>query len=137
MKWQRTGCVRPAWLVALALLPSLAPATRAASLDAPAVIVAPTAASRKELARVIRAALHGVPVTLADDALTTSNTLSLEHADIRDQAGRPLNGRELSRPETFELFMRGSRCVLVRSKNGHAWRLHHTRCAVVAGVRNR
>jgi hypothetical protein len=73
-----------------------------------------------------------VPVTLADDALTTSNIISLGHANIRDPAGRPLNGRELSRPETFELFMRGSRCVLVRLKNGHAWRLRHTRCAAMA-----
>ena len=79
-----------------------------------------------------RKALHGVPVVLADDALTTSNLLAIEHANPRDSAGRPFNGRELSPPETFELFKRGSHCVLVRLKNGHSWTLHHTRCAAVA-----
>jgi hypothetical protein len=34
--------------------------------DEPAVITAPTPASREELARVVSAALHGAPVTLAD-----------------------------------------------------------------------
>ncbi|HWJ35172.1 MAG TPA: hypothetical protein VNR70_07895 [Steroidobacteraceae bacterium] len=127
----------PVRLIALALMPLLTPAARAASLDAPAIIVAPTAESRSELARVIGEALHGVPVTLADDVLTTSNTLSLEHANIRDQAGRPLNGRELSRPETFQLFKRGSRCVLVRMRNGHAWTLRHARCAALPSETSR
>jgi hypothetical protein len=83
------------------------------------------------LSRVIRNAFGGAPVTLADDALTTTNILSLEHANLRDPAGRPLNGRELSHPETFRLFKRGSHCVLVRTKNGYAWTLRHARCAAL------
>jgi hypothetical protein len=97
----------------------------------PAVIVHPSAESRSELSRVIRNAFGGAPVTLADDALTTSNMLSLEHANLRDQAGRPLNGRELSHPETFRLFKRGSHCVLVRTRDGHAWTLRRARCAAL------
>jgi hypothetical protein len=97
----------------------------------PAVIVHPSAESRSELSHVIRNAFGGAPVTLADDALTTTNILSLEHANPRDPAGRPLNGRELSHPETFELFKRGSHCVLVRTRNGHAWTLRHARCAAM------
>jgi hypothetical protein len=97
----------------------------------PAVIVHPSAASRSELSRVIRHAFGGSPVRLADDALTTTNILSLEHANPRDPAGRPLNGRELSHPQTFQLFKRGSRCVLVRTSNGDAWTLRHARCAAL------
>ncbi|MEA3132649.1 MAG: hypothetical protein QOG17_495 [Gammaproteobacteria bacterium] len=128
MRRRRSRAAVGCHLVAVAAYALLVSPARSAPANLPAVIVAPTAESRAELSRVIRGALHGVPVTLADDALTTSNVISLGHANIRDQAGRPLNGRELSRPETFELFKRGSQCVLVRSKNGHAWRLHHTRC---------
>jgi hypothetical protein len=95
----------------------------------PAVIVNPSAETRKELTRVMGHALAGIPVTLADDALTTSNRISLEHARPRDPAGRLLNGRDLSRPETFELFTRNSHCVLVHSRTGRAWTLHHVRCA--------
>ncbi|MDP9014727.1 MAG: hypothetical protein M3O41_19115 [Pseudomonadota bacterium] len=95
----------------------------------PAVIVQPSADSRRELSRVIRSAFGGVPVPLADDALTSSSMLSLEHANPRNAAGQPFNGRELSRPDTFELFKRGSQCVLVRTKDGHVWRLRRVRCA--------
>jgi hypothetical protein len=98
--------------------------------DPPAIIVNPTDASRMELARVVRKALHGVPVTLADDALTTSNTLVIEHANPRDASGRPLNGRSLDRPERFELFAHNSHCVLVQSRTGRRWILRHTECVV-------
>jgi hypothetical protein len=96
--------------------------------DPPAIIVNPTNASRMELAHVVRKALHGAPVTLADDALTTSNMLVIEHANPRDASGRPLNGRSLDRPERFELFTRKSRCVLVQSRTGRRWTLWHTEC---------
>jgi hypothetical protein len=99
--------------------------------DPPAVIVNPSDASRTELARVVREALHGAPVTLGDDALTTSNTLVIEHANPRDASGRPLNGRSLYRPERFELFARKSRCVLVQSRTGRRWTLRHTACVAI------
>jgi hypothetical protein len=99
--------------------------------DLPAVIVNPNDASRTELARVVRTALHGAPVTLADDALTASNTLVIEHANPRDASGLPLDGRSLYRPERFELFARKSRCVLVQSRTGRRWTLRHTACVAM------
>jgi hypothetical protein len=99
--------------------------------DPPAIIVNPSDASRTELARVVREALHGAPVTLADGALTTSNILVIEHANPRDASGRPLNGRSLYRPERFELFARKSRCVLVQSRTGRRWTLRHTACVAL------
>jgi hypothetical protein len=105
--------------------------------DPPAIIVNPSGASRMELARVVREALHGMPATLADDALTTSNTLVIEHANPRDASGRPLNGRSLDRPERFELFTRKSRCVLVQSRTGRRWTLRHTQCVVGQAIPSR
>jgi hypothetical protein len=101
----------------------------------PAVIADPTARSLRELAGVIHEALGDVPVTLADDALTGSSLLSLEHALRRDPEGRPLNGRDLTRPETFELFKRGPRCVLVQTKTGREWTLHHAQCVAAPSKR--
>src|SRR5712664_2709175 len=95
--------------------PSDPPAVIANPSETPAVIVDPTDASRMELARDIREALHGAPVTLADDALSTSSTLVIEHANPRDASGRPLDGRSVYRPERFELFAHKSRCLLVQS----------------------
>ena len=94
------------------------------------MIVNPSDASRAELARAVRQAMHGVLVTLADDALTTSNTLVIEHANPRDPSGLPLNGRSLDLPERFELIKHKSRCVLVQSRTGRRWTLRHTECRV-------
>ena len=118
-----------ACLFAVEVQPLSACAARREPLRTAAVIVNPTADTAAELKRVIRDAIGDVPVTLADDALTASNMLSLEHARPRDSAGRLLNGRELSRPETFELYERGSQCVLVQSKTGREWALQHASCA--------
>jgi hypothetical protein len=120
--------IAPAILAALGLQSLPACAVLPDSRGTPAVITDPTPESRRELARVIHEALGNIPVTLADDALTTLSMLSLEHARPRDPDGRLLNGRELTRPETFELFKRGSHCVLVQSKTGREWTLHHTQC---------
>jgi hypothetical protein len=122
-------------LAALALQSLPACAVYADPPGTPAVIVDPSAESRLELARVIHEAVGGMPVTLADDALTGGGLLTLEHARRRDPAGRTLNGREVTRPETFELFKRGSRCVLNQSKTRREWTLHHTRC-IAAPVRS-
>jgi hypothetical protein len=129
---QRLGL---ACLFAFALPPLLACAVRPEALRTSAVIIKPTPDTGVELERVIRNAIGDVPVTLADDALTTSNVLSLEHARPRDPEGRLLNGRELTRPETFELFKRGSRCVLVQSRTGREWTLHHTQCVAAPSPR--
>jgi hypothetical protein len=117
--------------LSLAIGPLLWSAAWPEPSDRPAVIVNPSEASRMELAHVLREALHGAPVTLAGDALTTSNTLVIEHANPRDASGRPLNGRNLDRPERFELFARKSRCVLVQSRTGRRWRLRHSACVVM------
>jgi hypothetical protein len=127
----RAIAIAIACLSALAIDPLLCIAADPETAGTPAVIVDPNAASRAELARVVRVALHGVPVTLADDALTASNTLVIEHANPRDSAGRPLNGRILDRPERFELFKRKSRCVLEQSKTGRRWTLRHNACIVM------
>ncbi|HWS67292.1 MAG TPA: hypothetical protein VN325_31375 [Steroidobacteraceae bacterium] len=130
----RPGPVTTAHRIAVAILAALglqslpACAVLADSPGTPAVIADATAESRVELARVIHEALGDVPVTLADDALTGGSLLSLEHALRRDPMGRPLNGRELTHPETFELFKRGPRCVLVQSRTGREWTLHHVQC---------
>ena len=99
--------------------------------EAPAVIINPSAQSVKELRRVIQRALPGIAVTLADDALTQSSFLSLEHSHGRSPMDQALNGRDLSRPEIFELFNRSSRCILKQLSTGRSFELQHVRCEAV------
>jgi hypothetical protein len=96
--------------------------------EVPAVIVRPTAASRAALARAVSAALDGVRVTLADDALTRESVLVLEHTPRRDPYGLPLSGRDLGMPERFELLKRGDQCILVHERTGRRTTLLATSC---------
>lgn len=114
----------------LAIVPVLCGAAWPEPRDPPAMIVNPSDASRTELARVVCQAMQGAPVTLADDALTTSSTLVIDHANPRDLSSLPLNGRSLDRPERFELIKHKSRCVLLQSRTGRRWTLRHTECRV-------
>src|SRR5437773_2672473 len=70
------------WAVA-AMLGLAACATAAGRPDLPAVLTNPTAESRAELARRVSGALHGAPITIADDALTRDSTLIVERARPR------------------------------------------------------
>ena len=92
-------------------------------------IVNPTPQSRAALAQAVRDALDGVPVMLADDALTRESTLILERPAHRDPEGRRAQGRELGRPEKFTLFKSGGDCVLVHERTGRRLPLVATECA--------
>ena len=96
--------------------------------DVAAVLMNPTAASRAELGRIVSGALHGAPITLADDALTRDTTMIIERAEPRTPDGVPWSGRERGRPEHFRLVKNGSRCVLVHERTGERWTLKAATC---------
>jgi len=96
--------------------------------DVPAVLVKPNAESRAELLRAVSAALNGASVTLADDAFTRKNSLSIERKAARDASGLPVQGRELGRPEQFRLVISGSDCVLVHEGSGRRLKLANVAC---------
>jgi hypothetical protein len=103
-------------------------AVGACATELPARIVAPTPESRSELSGAVSAALGGIAVTLAEDALTESSVLTLEHAPTGADA-RAATGREVGRPERFRLLKVGLRCVLVHDSDGARTVLAHTSCA--------
>lgn len=118
--------LRACWLAAAAAVPG-ACGTLSAQ-EQPAVIAAPTAQSRAELARVVSAAFGGQPVTLADDALTRESVLTIERRTPPGPQGRAATGRTLEAPERLNLVLRGSRCFLVREADGSEWELTEARC---------
>lgn len=96
--------------------------------DVPAILVDPTPEVRAELGDVVAGALHGVPVTLADDALTRESILTLERAAARNANGVRVQGRERGRPEKFRLVKNGSDCVLVHEGSRQRWKLATATC---------
>ncbi|HEV2268176.1 MAG TPA: hypothetical protein VGR92_01860 [Steroidobacteraceae bacterium] len=122
------------WAGALLGILSIAlPACRAwpDAAAAPAIITHPTAASRTDLERAVSQALGGMPVRLADDALTRNSLLIIARAQARDAHGLPLNGRELGRPQHFRLLRRRSQCALLHLETGTLRVLAHTTCRVL------
>ena len=115
---------RACWL-AIAVVPG-ACGTLSAQ-EQPALIAAPTAESRAELARVVSAAFNGQPVTLADDALTRESVLTIERRTPPGEQGRAATGRTLDAPQRLNLVLRGSRCF-VRAADGREWELNEAQC---------
>lgn len=98
------------------------------TMYAPAVIVEPTARELTELSAVIAEALHTDHVVVADDALTTASSLVIERAPAKDPQGLLLNGRDLSKPEIFDLYLIRSACVLVHPATHERWILRSVKC---------
>ena len=80
----------------------------------------PEGAGQLELAQAVSSALHGAPVTLADDALTRDSLLIIERAH--------LSGRDLDKPEHFRLVKIGKDCALVHERTGKRTTLASTTC---------
>jgi hypothetical protein len=72
--------------------------------------------------------MNGEPVTLADDALTRDNLLTIERRTPPGAQGRAATGRTLAMPDQFRLVLRGDRCVLVRAADGREWPLTAAHC---------
>jgi len=96
--------------------------------DRPARIVDPSDESRAELQTVVSEALHGADVMLAADALTQSSLLIIERRKIQSLDNPPLSGRDLGRPEHFQLVTTGSQCVLIHESTKARYELIETGC---------
>jgi hypothetical protein len=112
-----------------ALTAGLAACAATMPAESDAVLVEPSPQVRAELARFVSETLNGAPVRLADDALTVSSVLAIDHAQPRDAQGRPLNGRELGRPEVFRLLRSGTHCVLQHDRTGRRYTFAAANCS--------
>ena len=89
--------------------------------EVPAYLVDPTTESRAELQLVVSSMLGGRAVTIADDALTTQSMLII--------GAKHLTGRDLGKPDQFQLLQSGSSCVLVHLGSGARSKLSEATCA--------
>lgn len=112
--------------VFLALL--VACSTPAIQADVPALLTNPGKVTRLEIEQSISAALDGADITIAADALTLSSVLTIEHGMNRSIDRPPELGRDLGRPEHFQLVIDGPQCVLVHRRTGLHWILKKSEC---------
>ena len=99
--------------------------------DAPAYIINPTKESRAELKKAVSSALNGIPVTLADDALTNDDRLIIERKQHMDANGNLIMGLERKKTRQFRLVKNNGKCILIDQANGHRVELTHTICKVL------
>lgn len=116
------------YLLATAVIVLSACVAPAATPEGPALLVAPDAQAREELLHAVSSALNGIPITLASDALTTTSMLVIERAPVRDASGQRLSGRELGKPERFNLVLSGTRCTLIHERSGQRFILAAANC---------
>lgn len=94
----------------------------------PAVFIYPDLETHRELRLTIARALNDAAVSLADDAMTRSPMLAMDHPNIRDPAGLPIDGRRIAKPATFMLYKQGRHCVIIDLQSKQQWTLPHGRC---------
>ncbi len=120
---KRNGWISAAALAVLVLCGCKCPPNVALE---PAVLVNPSHQDRMELSRVVAKALNRPSILLAPDALTEESTLIVEPVRPRDAGGLRLTGRDLGRPEQFELAKAGSCCFLIQQRTGERWQLRQS-----------
>ena len=101
--------------------------TVATSGDLPARIINPTDTSRAALQNAVNDALN-TSVLIADDALTTSNILTVERRPPAGMQGRLATGRNMDPPIQFRLVINDSVCVLIDARDDTRYALEHTTC---------
>ena len=124
--------VRGLWVV---LMGSSLAACGSLHGERPAIIAAQSASGRAELVRTVTLAFDGVPVTMADDAFTRENVLTVERRTPPGPQGRAATGRTLDQPARLRLVLDGSRCELVREVDGRRFPLHDVRCVPLDAAR--
>jgi hypothetical protein len=108
----------------------LSACTSLAAHDEPAIIADGNHESHAEIVRAISAMLGVAPVTIAEDAFTKQSMLLIERVPARDASGQRLSGRDMGKPEQFQLVKHGRECVLVHANSGARQELARTECAV-------
>ncbi|NOX70544.1 MAG: hypothetical protein GXP15_15240 [Gammaproteobacteria bacterium] len=96
--------------------------------DVPALLTNPSEDTRLEIEQSVSAALDGAKITVAADALTQSSVLTIEQGKNRSIERPAEPGRNLGRPEHFQLMVDGPQCVLVHRRTGLHWILRQSEC---------
>lgn len=99
------------------------------STGVPALRTSLEPASTSEIENVVSSALDGRTVSIADDALANTSLLTIERGRLRRVDAPVELGRDLGRPEVFQLVLDGNQCFLVHDRTELRWLLTDTDCA--------
>ena len=94
----------------------------------PAVLIETSPEVKLELQQQIQKAVGGPLVKLADNAYLFESQIWVESAVLRDDKGRPLDGRHMDLANLFILQIEQGQCQLKHNKSGQLFALTKAKC---------
>jgi hypothetical protein len=94
----------------------------------PAVLTETSPAVKLEIQQSIQKAIGGTLVKLADNAYLFESQVWIESAVLKDEKGRPLNGRHMDLANLFILQIDQGQCQLKHNKSGQIFVLENAKC---------
>jgi hypothetical protein len=94
----------------------------------PALLTNPGFGTMQEIEQTVSAALNVTSVTLAEDVLTETSLLVIQHAPQYSIERPPELGRDLGRPYRFQLVTDGAQCTLMDMQSEQRWLLKSAKC---------
>lgn len=94
----------------------------------PAVLTESSPEVKLELQQQIQKAVGGPLVKLADNAYLFESQIWVESAVLRDDKGRPLDGRHMDLANLFILQIEQGQCQLKHNKSGQVFVLTKAKC---------
>lgn len=94
----------------------------------PAVLTQTSPEVKLELQLQIQKAIGGPLVKLADNAYLFESQIWVESTVLKDDKGRPLNGRHMDLANLFVLQIEQGQCQLKHNKSGQVFALTKAKC---------
>ncbi len=94
----------------------------------PAVLTQTSAEIKLELQQQIQKAIGGPLVKLADNAYLFESQIWVESVVLKDEKGRPLDGRHMDLANLFILQIDQGQCQLKHNKSGQVFALTKAKC---------
>jgi hypothetical protein len=94
----------------------------------PAVLTETSAEVKLELQQQIQKAIGGPFVKLADNVFLFESQIWIESVVLKDEKGRPLDGRHMNLANLFLLQIANGQCQLKHNKSGQIYPLTLAKC---------
>lgn len=94
----------------------------------PAVLTETSAEVKLELQQQIQKAIGGPLVKLADNVYLFESQIWVESVVLKDDKGRPLDGRHMDLANLFILQIEQGKCQLKHNKSGQIFALNQAKC---------
>ena len=98
------------------------------ALAEPAVLTQTSPEVKLELQQQIQKAIGGPLVKLADNAYLFESQIWIESVVLKDDKGRPLDGRHMDLANLFILQIEQGQCQLKHNKSGQIFALTKAKC---------